>query len=125
MSGEINKFTDLKVWRDSHISTIKIYKLTEDFPRNEEFGLSSQMRRAASSMGANIAEGFGRFHFKDRLRFFQNSRGSAFELQNHLYLARDPGYIESTTTDEISSEIDEILKEINGLIRSINERIDK
>ena len=124
MSGEINKFTDLKVWQDAHKCTVKIYKSTASFPKNEEFGLSSQIRRAASSIGANIAEGFGRFHFKDKARFFQNSRGSAFELQNHIYLARDLGYINNKDAIETSLEVDEILREINGLIRSISNRTD-
>ena len=100
--------------------TVEIYKLTERFPKHEEYGLSSQIRRSASSVGANIAEGFGRFHFKDKAKFYQNSRGSAVETENHAYLARDLGYISNEQCDKIIFNSEEVLREINGLINSMN-----
>lgn len=66
---EVRTFQDLKVWQDAHNLTLKIYKITKQFPKDEQFGLISQIRRAASSIGANIAEGFGRFHYKDLADF--------------------------------------------------------
>ena len=118
-TGDIRSFTDLKVWKDSHSTTIAVYKICESFPRNEEYGLSSQIKRASSSIGANIAEGFGRFHFRDKGRFYQNARGSAVELENHIYLSRDLGYINEKKCDEMIFKIEEILREINGLINSM------
>ena len=123
MEATIKSFTDLKVWQDSHNITVQVYKITNQFPTKEKYSLSSQICRASSSIGANIAEGFGRFHYKDKIRFFQNARGSAFELQNHFYLARDLGYIDSETVSNLSEKINEVIMEINGLIRSMAEKL--
>ena len=120
--GAIKKFNDLKVWKDAHLITIEIYNLTKKFPRSEEFGLTSQMRRSSSSVGANIVEGFGRFHYKEKIRFYLNSRGSLLELQNHLFLAKDLNYLNILNFNDLIHKTDEIAKEINGLINSINNK---
>ena len=74
----IKNFRDLKVWQDAHKLALKIYSETNKFPKTEQFSLTDQMRRFASSVGANIAEGFGRYHFKDKIRFYQQARGIYF-----------------------------------------------
>ena len=84
---------DLKVWQAAHALTIELYRLTEAFPRAEMFGLTSQIRRSAASIGANLAEGCGRWGEGDLARFVQISMGSASELQNHLRLAKDLGFV--------------------------------
>lgn len=89
----IRHFTQLIAWQKNHNVALSIYKLTKNFPKEEQFGITSQMRRAATSVTANIAEGFGRFHFKDRIKFYYQSRGSNMELQNHIILAKDLGYL--------------------------------
>ena len=115
----IKCFYELKVWRDAHALTLKIYMLTKDFPREEQFGLVSQLRRASASIGANNAEGFGRFHSKDKARFYQQARGSALEVQNHVFLARDLNFLSKHQAEELSQEIDIVAREINGLIAAM------
>jgi four helix bundle protein len=89
--GSLRNHEDLEVWQAAHALTIEIYRLTETFPRTEVFGLTSQIRRAAASIGANLAEGCGRWSEPELARFVQIAMGSASELQNHLRLARDLG----------------------------------
>ena len=114
----IKHFTDLEAWKLAHQLAIKIYKITRQFPRNEWFGLIGQLRRAASSVGANMAEGMGRGSYKDRLRFFYNSRGSLFEVENHCILARDLSYMEREEYDALSKHVDEAKRTLSGLIKS-------
>ncbi len=124
MKTEVKNFYDLKVWQDTHKVVLEIYKITKDFPKEEQFGLISQMRRAASSIAANIAEGFGRFHYKDKIRFYQQARGSAVEFQNHIFLSQDLGYLTKQKARDLFQQIDVVLKELNGLINSINKQLN-
>ena len=84
-------FTQLDVWKKSHQATLEVYLKTRQFPKEERFVLSYQMRKAASSIGANIAEGYGRRAPKDKAHFYTVATGSAEELKNFLFLARDLG----------------------------------
>ena len=124
MGEKIRNFYDLKVWKDAHSLVLQIYKITKYFPSDEKFGLTNQIRRAVSSVSANIAEGFGRFHFKDKIKFYHQARGSAVELQNHLILGKDLGYLDNTTAKNLFSQAELVLKEMNGLIASINRQQD-
>src|SRR5205823_3298476 len=85
-------FTQLDVWKKAHQVTLAIYKLTEQFPRHQLFSLTAQMQRAALSIGANIAEGYGRRAPKDKAHFYTISKGSAEELQHYLLVSKDLGY---------------------------------
>ena len=105
MSNNIDHFTKLIAWQKNHENILRIYKLTNFFPKQELFGLTSQIRRAASSVTANIAEGYGRYHSKDKKRFYFIARGSNTELQNHLILAYDLGYIEQSDYDSLKLNI--------------------
>lgn len=89
-------FRQLKVWENAHEMTLTLYRLTAGFPRHELFGLTAQIRRCVSSIPANIAEGCGRLGNSELHRFLQISCGSANELEYHLLLAKDLGYIEQT-----------------------------
>ena len=91
-------FKQLKVWRKSHNLTLQAYKVTEAFPREETYGLTSQIRRASSSIPANIAEGCGMDGNAQFARFLQISMGSATELEYHILLARDLGLIDARHT---------------------------
>ena len=115
---KIHHFTHLIAWQKNHQLVLKIYKITKKFPKEELFGLISQIRRAAASITANIAEGYGRVHFKDRMRFYLYARGSSTELQNHLILARDLNYITETEFNELKVDAFEGYKIICGLIKS-------
>jgi four helix bundle protein len=106
-------FYELRVWKNAHRLAVEIWVLTSGFPRAEVFGMTSQLRRAASSVGANIAEGYGRYHYPDRIKFLYQARGSLFEVQNFLLLARDLQYIQE-------SEIGSIFEEYIGLAKGLN-----
>lgn len=120
---KINHFTDLFAWQKNHKLILEIYKITKTFPKDELFGLTSQIRRAAASITANIAEGYGRFHIKDRVKFYLNARGSSTELQNHLILAKDLNYIDLNTYNQLKVLSFEGYKIICGLINSTSEQL--
>ena len=86
-------FEQLVVWQRGHELVLSIYNVTKKFPREEIFSLTDQLRRAASSVTANIAEGFGKISTRDKLRFYNMAQGSLSETLNHLILARDLDYI--------------------------------
>ena len=93
MENSIKNFYDLEAWKKGHALVLSIYKITESFPKEETYGIISQLRRASSSITANIAEGFARYHFRDKIRFYHNARGSVAEVQNFLLLAKDLKFI--------------------------------
>src|SRR4030042_5020421 len=100
--AKIEKFTDLDAWKVNHQIVLTIYKMTSSFPREEKFGIIDQLRRAASSVTANIAEGFGRFHYQDKNRFYYQARGSQSEVMNFLILAKDLEFIDSREYERVS-----------------------
>lgn len=122
MNKSIRNFYDLEAWRKGHLLALDIYKTTKKFPREEIYGITSQLRRAASSITANIAEGFARYHFKDKAKFYYNARGSIAEVQNFLLLAKDIGYIDLKICKKLGEKANETSKLINGLIRSTKKR---
>ena len=117
---KIKNFYDLDAWNKGHSLVLEIYKITKDFPQEEKFGITNQLRRAASSITANIAEGFDRYHFNDKIKFYYQSRGSVAEIQSFLLLARDLNYADSEICKNLIEKADEVRQLINGLIRSIN-----
>ena len=116
----VREFYDLIAWKKAHAVTLDIYRLCKQFPKDELFGVVSQLRRASSSVSANIAEGFGRYHYKDRQRFYYHARGSVVEVQNFLFLSRDLQFIDVGVYGEMMSKTMEVKKLINGLIRVTN-----
>lgn len=115
-SEKIEDFWDLTVWQRSNDSTLEIYKIVKNFPQEELFGLTSQLRRASSSIGANIAEAFGRYGFQDKIRFYHIARGSAAEVQNFLMLAKGLGYITDEQFLKCQQDLVAIIKMLNGMI---------
>jgi len=111
------KFEDIKVWRKAHELVLLVYKLTRSLPREELFGLTSQMRRAAVSVAANIAEGFTRRGIKDKLNFYNTSESSLEELRYYFILCKDLGYIASN--EEPLSRSEEVGKMLAGWCDSI------
>jgi len=101
-------FKNLKVWQKSHALTLEMYKATENFPGNELYGLTSQMRRSCASIPANIAEGCGRNSDPEFARFLAISMGSAAELEYHLLLARDLGFITLANYEKLNKRTAEI-----------------
>jgi len=124
-SEAYRSFEEMPLWQQAHALAVRIHQITEPFPPHERYGLTSQLRRSAVSIPANIAEAFGRYHYRDKLTFYYNSRGSACETKNHLLYARDVGYISSDVFDELSVELDIILHDLNRIIASIRNRLTK
>ena len=113
-------FRDLSIWKKSHLLTLKIYTVTKHFPKEEMFGLTSQMRRSASSIPTNIAEGCGRNTNPDFKRFLTMAAGSSSELAYQLILSRELQFISIEEFNELESELNEIMKMINSFIRKIS-----
>lgn len=112
-------FKDLRVWSKAHALTIGVYKMTRAFPREELFGLTSQIRRSASSIGANIAEGSGRRSDGELTRFLHIARGSAGELEYHLLLAHDLELLSDTAHAALSKQTDEVQSMLTALIQQV------
>ena len=121
----IRKFTDLDAWKEAHKLTLLVYKFTSSFPKPEIFGLVSQLRRAAVSIESCIAEGFSRFHYKDRLNFYYDARGSIAEVQTQSITSRDLGYINNQCFEEIMSQSEKVAIILGGLIRSTENLANK
>ena len=113
------------IWKLSHFLTLEIYKITEGFPKEEVFGLTSQIRRASSSVGINIVEGCGRGSDEDFKRFLRNASGSAFEVEYILLLSKDLNYISEEKFLELSPKAEELKMKISKLILKIEEDINK
>lgn len=115
---KIKSFTDLDAWKESHKLVLMIYKLTKEFPKEELFGLTSQIRRSSVSVTSNLAEGFSRQSYKDKVHFYSMALGSLTELQNQLLISRDIKYLNTTNFNQIANQTVVASKLINGLIRS-------
>ncbi len=93
MNKTIKQFTDLYTWQESHKLVLMIYQMIKNFPKEEIFALSDQMRRASVSITSNIAEGFGRQTIKEKVQFYYQAQGSLTEIKNQLIIAKDIGYL--------------------------------
>ena len=112
-------FRELVVWQKAHWLTLELYKITRTFPREEQYGLTSQMRRAAASICANIAEGCGRGTARDFARFIQMALGSASELEYHLVLAADLGFISADVHSQLQASLVAVKRMLSGLVRRL------
>jgi four helix bundle protein len=111
----VRDFKDLTFWQKAHQLTLSTYRVTADFPRSELFGITSQMRRAAISIEANIAEGCGRWGDGEFGRFLQIAAGSASELECHLLIARDLRFLPPSEHRKLKAALDEICKMLTAL----------
>ena len=115
----MRNYKELVVWRKAHDMTLDVYRITSTFPREELYGLTSQLRRSAASIGANIAEGSGRRANKEIRRFLQIARGSASEAEYHLLLARDLELLDEQSFQRLSTEADSVQRMLTALIQSL------
>jgi four helix bundle protein len=113
----MRNFRQLDVWKKAHDLTLEIYRLTSTFPSNERFGLTSQLQRASASIGANLAEGFGRDTDADFKRFVHMASGSACEVEYHLLLAHDLKLIDDPTHETLNATINEVKRMLHGLVK--------
>ena len=111
----MQRFTDLRVWQDGHALTLEIYRLTAGFPSEERHGLVSQLRRAAFSVPANIAEGSKRQTQTEYARFLNIAEGSLAETEYFLILARDLGYLEADAVEPLTAQIDQLARMLHAL----------
>jgi four helix bundle protein len=112
-------FRDLQVWQKAHLLTLSVYRLTASFPRDEQYGLTSQLRRASSSIAANLAEGCGRNGDAELARFCSIAMGSASELEYHVLLARDLNILTANDYATLVRDTSEVKRMLAGLIQKL------
>lgn len=121
----VKSYRDLKIWQLSVELIKKVYRLLTTFPQNEKFGLIAQTKDSVISIASNIAEAWGRFHFKDRRKFMFNSRGSLTETESHLLISNELGFINDKNRalyEEILSDINVLGVKINNYINSLSRK---
>ena len=116
------KHEKLRVWADAMTLTEEVYRVTRSFPRREDFALTTQIRKAAVSIPANIAEGCGRYHTREFIQFLYVARGSLFELMTLLDLSRRSSYLDEDQYSRLRAMCEQILSGLSGLIRSLEAR---
>jgi four helix bundle protein len=115
----VKDFKELRVWSKAHELTMLVYKLTRAFPRDEAYGLASQVRRSAASVGANIAEGCGRHSDGEMTRFLQIARGSASETEYHLLLAKDLGFLQEADFQVAEQALVVVQRMLTALVQKV------
>lgn len=115
----MGNYQRLTVWKQAHGLVLEVYRSTKNFPVSERYGLTAQLRRAAISVVANIAEGSGRQSDGDQARFLRIARGSACEMESQLLISRDLGYIKDDAWKLLDDECQQLSKMLNGLIRAL------
>lgn len=109
-------------WKEGHKPVVMVYEITKTFPKEETFGLMAQMRRSAVSITSNIAEGFSRRFYKEKIRFYSIAQGSVTELQNQLLIAKDVGFLQEEQFQGVAEQAVTVHKITNGLIRGAKSR---
>lgn len=120
MEQKIKSFTDLIAWQEAHRLAVLIYKKTESFPKSEQFGLTNQVRRAATSIGSNIAEGFSRKSAAEKQHFYSIAKGSNSEVQSQILLARDINFLTKDDFASITEQSNIVSKLLTGLKKSLD-----
>jgi len=113
---KIESFTDLHAWREGHALVVSVYETTKRFPREETYSLVDQMRRAATSITSNIAEGFGRHTSRERIQFYYIAQGSLTELKNQLIIAKDVGYLKQQQFMALADQANTAHRLLQGLL---------
>ena len=118
----IQNYKELDVWKRAVALITELYRITSRFPDSERFGLVAQIRRAATSIAANIAEGWGRGSTKEYIQFLTIARGSTTELETHLIVARNLNFMRVEEFDRVLRDVEDIAKMLNRLITSLRNR---
>src|SRR5271157_4133483 len=114
-------FKEMPIWQEAIEVAEMVFKFSEALPRKEDYGFTSQIRRSALSLSANIAEAFGRNHTLDKINFYYMARGSLTETQSHLEYGRRVGYVESDQTEELEKALNNIYCNINKIVLALRE----
>ena len=123
MYNKITSYRDLKVWQEGRKLATIIYRQIAQFPKNEQFGISDQMKRAAVSVPSNIAEGFGRATAKEKNQFYYVAKGSLAELETQMYIASDISYISEAQLNILLEQAELTHRLLQGLIKANKERL--
>jgi four helix bundle protein len=115
---KISKLEDLDVWKEARILTKIIYQITAKFPSSEQFNLTKHLRECARNIPANIAEGFGRFHYQESMQFYRIARGSLTELKSDCYTSFDCQYLNQIQLNKLLEQCEKVGRLLNGFIRS-------
>ena len=115
-------FEDLEIWQLARDFRKKIAGLVKTFPSEEKYRLADQMRRASRSVTANIAEGYGRYHYQENIQFCRQARGSLYEMIDHLTVAFDEGHISDKRFEELKGETFIIIKKLNGYVQYLSKK---
>jgi four helix bundle protein len=115
---QVRDFKDLEVWQKARQLRREMYSLAKSLPDVEKFGLASQIRRAAVSVTANIAGGYGRFGYQENAQMCRQARGSLYELRDHLTTCVDEGYMGSAVAERLDALIQSVTRLLNGYLRS-------
>lgn len=124
-NGDVQSYRDLRVWQGAMMLAEECYRQTKTFPRDELFGLTSQIRRAAASIPANIAEGNGRELTQSYVQFLRIAQGSLKELETHLLLSGRVGILDAPALAELLARCEEMGKMLRALIRSLQSKLDR
>ena len=123
--SSFTSFEELEAWKLARDLKNEIRELVKTFPSDEKYKLTDQLTRCTRSVGANIAEGFGRFHYKENTKFCRNARGSLMETLHHLTDALDEDYIDEKQLDDYRNKIMHCNKVLNGYINYLNKRVNE
>jgi four helix bundle protein len=115
-------FTEMAVWQLAMEIVKSVYQLTEKLPKREDYALCGQLREAAVSIAGNIAEGFGRWHKKDKINFYFFSRGSACEVRSHLYSGNVVSYFTTEEIEPINLKCKKVVEELNKIIKGLRSK---
>ena len=123
--GKINHFTDIEAWKIARKLRVEVYGIVRKLPSEERFDLGSQMRKAGVSCTANIAEGYGRYHFQENIQFCRISRGPLYETQDHLITCLDNEYITKEKYDAVWATSEDGIRVLDGYIRYLKTQQNK
>ena len=112
-------FTEMPIWIKAMNIAVQVFELSSNLPRTEDYGLTSQIRRSAESISANIAEGFGKSSINDKVKYYEIAKGSAFESKSHLYYGQKVGYFNENTINLLLEELNATIFEINKLKKAL------
>ncbi len=113
-------FTEMSVWKIAMDIAVAVFKITDSLPRKEDYGLTSQIRKSATSISANIAEAFGRTTSADKRKFYDYSRGSAFETKSHLMYGKNVGYFKDLEIKNLIEQMESVVHELNKVKKSLH-----
>lgn len=112
-------FTEMPIWIKAMNIAVQVFELSSNLPRTEDYGLTSQIRRSAESISANIAEGFGKSSINDKVKYYEIAKGSAFETKSHFYYGQKVGYFNENTINLLLEELNATIFEINKLKKAL------